>query len=377
MLKPYYVNSKLDMVLGTWTQETVRWTNEAFALCKGDNTAQEAEAQTAAFQQTLMNSYQQQYASQTNILNYLNSKMQTQINAGGQGYNPATLAAMRASASDQTASATQNAIRGSQNQQFNEGGENLPSGVNAQINAAIQTAGAQTEAESQQGITEQNAQLQNANYWNAVGTLGGVAGQFNPNGSISGVTSAASGIASLSQANTAASGPTFGALLGTAIGGAAQVGAAFCPAKGSMYLMWDYTEKPVETLKVGDILRGIDDEPCVIEEIQSGLSTILYTVTDDGLLLRTSPTHAFALPRGGFVVAARSAGKVIATEAGTSTVISTHIRLAKDWVFNIITGGSHTYRCDGVWSLGVGDAERQVGMNVWEEIGDRLAEEVA
>lgn len=377
MLKPYYVNSKYDMILGTWTQETVRWTNEAFAMCKGDNIAQESEQQTMQFQQTLMNSYQQQYASQTNILNYLNSKMQTQINQGGQGYNAQTLAAMRTSSADQTAAAVQQAKQATQNTEFNEGGQNLPSGVNAQINAAINTAGAETNAGQQQQITMANANLQQQNYWNAVNVLGGVGAQFNPNGSSSSAISAGNAVANLSQANTAASRTTFGALLGTAIGGAAQVGAAFCPAKGSMYLMWDGTEKAVETLVVGDRVMGIDDEIQTIEEIQSGLSNILYTITESGHLTRTSPTHAFALPKGGFVVAARSMGKTIVTEDGTSKVVKIHAQLVKDWVFNVITDGSHTYRADGVWSLGVGEAERHVGMNVWEKIGDKLVEEVA
>jgi len=35
------------------------------------------------------------------------------------------------------------------------------------------------------------------------------------------------------------------------------------------------------------------------------------------------------------------------------------VRLAgKAKVFNVITNGSHTYRADGIWALGVGRAER-------------------
>ena len=41
-------------------------------------------------------------------------------------------------------------------------------------------------------------------------------------------------------------------------------------------------------------------------------------------------------------------------------------------VFNVITDGSHTYRADGMWSLGVGEAERAVSMDKWQEIGERL-----
>jgi hypothetical protein len=44
-----------------------------------------------------------------------------------------------------------------------------------------------------------------------------------------------------------------------------------------------------------------------------------------------------------------------------------------DTVFNVITNGSHTYRADGIWALGVGEAERYVSMDTWNRIGDGLA----
>ena len=146
---------------------------------------------------------------------------------------------------------------------------------------------------------------------------------------------------------------------------------ASCPVEGSLYLMADGSEKPVETLKVGDAILGIDYGPEVVEEIQSGIAETIRVKTEDGLTATTSLTHAYALPKGGFVVAARSLGKVIATQLGSSKVISVE-PVSKAWVFNIITGGSHTYRVDGIWSLGVGDAERHVGMNTWALIGKKL-----
>jgi hypothetical protein len=146
---------------------------------------------------------------------------------------------------------------------------------------------------------------------------------------------------------------------------------AYCPARGSMYLMADGTEKPVEELKVGELIEGIDGEPQTIEEIQSAVTPVLHVETEDGLVARTSRVHAFALPAGGFVVAMYALGKTIRTVAGTSKV--TRVRWdGEDEVFNVITNGSHTYRADGIWALGVGEAERQVSMAKWNEIGDRL-----
>lgn len=157
--------------------------------------------------------------------------------------------------------------------------------------------------------------------------------------------------------------------------GDAAIG-AFCPAEGSLYLMADGSERPVESLQVGDLIMSIDDEPQIIEEIQSGIANILLTQTEDGHLIRTSPTHAFALPRGGFVIASRSAGKTIVTKGGFSKVSNVQMLKVKAYVFNVITDGSHTYRANGLWSLGVGDAERHVGMNEWAAIGGRMCHEL-
>jgi hypothetical protein len=151
---------------------------------------------------------------------------------------------------------------------------------------------------------------------------------------------------------------------------------ASCPVEGSMYLMADNTKRPVETLEVGELIAGIDGEPQVIEEIQSGIAETVLVTTVSGHAVRTSLTHAYALPKGGFVVAAKSLGKTIYTEEGPSKIVKVE-PAGKAWVFNIITNGSHTYRVDGVWSLGVGEAERHVGMNEWAKIGSKLMTAVA
>ena len=158
------------------------------------------------------------------------------------------------------------------------------------------------------------------------------------------------------------------------IGQVANIGATICPAEGSMYRMADGTKKPVETLELGELIAGIDDEPQVIEEIQSAEIDIIQVVTDNGYILRNSLIHAYALPKGGFTVAAKSLGKNILTEKGPSKVVSVE-PAGIAFVFNIITNGSHTYCADGVWGLGVGDGERQVGSNVWARINHKLAKE--
>lgn len=149
------------------------------------------------------------------------------------------------------------------------------------------------------------------------------------------------------------------------------LGASVCPAEGSEYLMADGTGKLVETLRVGDEIAGIDDEPQTIEEIQSAITPIIRVETEDGFVSRSSRVHAFALPHGGFVVAIHALGKKIRTKIGTSRVISVTLDgVAR--VFNVITDGSHTYRADGIWALGVGEAERVVSMETWDRVGDKL-----
>jgi hypothetical protein len=157
---------------------------------------------------------------------------------------------------------------------------------------------------------------------------------------------------------------------GTAFAGGA--GASMCPAAGSLYLLAGGSEAPVETLKVGDLIQGIDGEPQIIEEIQFAPATILRIATESGEILRCSRVHAFALPLGGFVVAAHAMGKVVRTTEGNSRIVE----ISGDGVstvFNVITDGSHTYRANGFWSLGVGEAERQVTMRQWDAIADQMA----
>jgi hypothetical protein len=123
------------------------------------------------------------------------------------------------------------------------------------------------------------------------------------------------------------------------------------------------------------LIAGIDGEPQVIEEIQSAKIDTVVVTTENGYAAHNSLIHAYALPKGGFTVAAKSLGKTILTESGPSKVIKVE-PAGKAWVFNVITNGSHTYRADGVWALGVGEAERTVGMNQWAISNQKLASKV-
>lgn len=179
----------------------------------GDSTAQNTETSAANFTNTLQNSFNQQFAAQSGALSFLNGKLTGMIN-NPTGYSAPALAAMRTSATDQVASQFQAAKMANQNTEFSRGGENLPSGVNAQINAGLTTQAAQAQSAAQNNITQQNAQLQNQNYWNATNALMGVSSQYNPNAYAGDASQSAGEVAGLSSAVTAANGPTIGAVLG-------------------------------------------------------------------------------------------------------------------------------------------------------------------
>jgi hypothetical protein len=231
-------------------------------------------------------------------------------------------------------------------------------------------AGAQ--ARGQSDITMADANLKNANYWNSVNALSGNAAQFNPTSFSNSANSSAGEVSELGSAYKASQQSQLMSTLG---GVAAGVGGAaistFCPVEGTLYLMADGFEKLVERLIVGDRIMGVDGEAQTIEEIQIGLCHAIQVSTENGYVVRNSPTHAFVLPAGGFTVAARSMGKTISTADGPSKVVGIEsIGTAK--VFNVITDGSHSYRADGVWALGVGEAERHVSMPEWREIGEQI-----
>ena len=139
--------------------------------------------------------------------------------------------------------------------------------------------------------------------------------------------------------------------------------------------MMDGSLERVEHLKVGDQLMGIGGDPQTIEEIQSARGPVVKTVVlvdGDTLTARTSPTHAFALPYGGFVVAVKAKGVKVRVWYGGAAEIGSVTPDGIDTVYNVITDGSHTYCADGVWALGVGDAERRVDMETWTRLGAQM-----
>ena len=216
----------VEMIWDEFRKEYIRtgvwpvWYNDdaPVARLKGDSTAKAAEQQQAAFNAQLMSIFQQQFGRQSAIFDYLKGKMQPMID-NPTGYSPEALAAMRTSATDQLSNGYQNAQKALQTREFADGGRDLPSGVNAQLDSSLLTAEAADKSNAQNNITLANENLKQQNYWNALNVLNGVAVQENPLGYANSATAGSGAVANLSNAFTASQGPGWGSILGGVAGG--------------------------------------------------------------------------------------------------------------------------------------------------------------
>jgi len=227
MLKKLHINPRFDILSNTWSNDGVVWSNEPGFFFKGDSTAKAAEQQQAAFNSQLMTIFNQQFAKQSQLLTYLQGKLQPMIN-NPTGYAPDALAAMRTSATDTLSQQYQNAQAALNNQQLQKnGGSDLPSGAQEQLDAALLQSEATDKANAQNTITMNDANLKQSNYWNALNVLNGqTAQQYNPLGYASAATSGSEAVANLSQAYTTSQGPGIMGMIGSLAGAGAQLGSA-------------------------------------------------------------------------------------------------------------------------------------------------------
>lgn len=347
------------------------------------------------FYKTLSANYNQQFANQNAILGTLQKSLNPIVQGGPNqfGFSKAETNNLNSQALQGTGQQFRNASKSLGEAQAAQGGGNsyLPTGAQAQQQATLAATGANQTSNQLMDIQAQGYQQGRNQYNAAIGQLGGVAGMFDPNGvagaANTGGSDAFGSATKVAEMNNEASPWN---LVGGLLGGAASAGldaftggiggslatSVTCPAKGSLILTSDGLEKPIECLVAGDQIMGIDDELQTIEEIQQEeLETIVVT-TDNGTTTHNSLIHAFALPRGGFVVAAKSLGKTILTAKGPSEVIKI-VPAGKAEIFNMITDGSHTYRADGAWALGQGEGERAIDTSTWKKVNHRLSTGIA
>jgi hypothetical protein len=180
-------------------RENFRIMETPVALCKGSSAAQNnlAASQTQ-FYNTLQSDYGTSFANQQNVLASLQNTLNPIVQAGPNqyGFNAAETNNLNSSVINNTATQYANAARnlGAQQGAAGGGNANLPSGVQSQQQAALAASAANQTATGLTGVQQAGYQQGYNQYENAVGQLGGVAGQYG-----SGATSLAG------AANTAGS----------------------------------------------------------------------------------------------------------------------------------------------------------------------------
>jgi hypothetical protein len=184
-----------------WTQTIERYIAEGRTVSggKGDSQLKQQETAQANFTNQLMGTFNTQFQNQSNILSFLNSKMQPLIN-NPQGFSPSALAAMRTQATEGTATDFSNAQKATNAAIAARGGNGLPSGVDAQLTAQNANAGAAENAGAQNQITLANEQQKQNNYWNAVNAENGIQAAYNPLGYAGGAQNGGSVVSGLGSA---------------------------------------------------------------------------------------------------------------------------------------------------------------------------------
>src|ERR1700747_2098185 len=369
-MRPVLTRVVLDIATSEIIEREFFLYDGPWELAKGGNSQAEMD-RANQLSQGQLDIMRQQLGLQAQQLGMVNPALNAIIQSGGM--LPAQEAAMRTQAMQGLGQQYQNLqgqigaqlqARGITGGQFAGGGD---------IARNFGQLGAM-EAGQQSDLLNQIQLAKGQGLMQAIGTGLGEAQMFGSQGlgfGGQGVNALGIGAQSAQAADQAQTG-FFGSLIGGLAGLGGSAITAFCPAAGLIMLMAKKREKPNEELQVGESLMGIDGEPCNIEEIASDLAEIVTVTMRNGLITKNSPTHAFALPVGGFTVAAKSEGKAVLTKLGVTNVVSVKPG-GTERVFNVITDGSHTYRADGVWALGGGDSERYVPMTAWAKIGSKLA----
>lgn len=182
---------------------------------------------------------------------------------------------------------------------------------------------------------------------------------FGPSGGPTGIGSFFGGI-----------GDWFSHLLGPADPGGSGAGGFFatggCFVAGTLVLMADGSEKPIEQLQKGEQIighNGIQQEPVVVLSCITYLHKQTYELTfSDGNTLTTTDSHPLYSPLQGWKslspastkrenphlpVSTLQVGDTIATTQGTCTLVAIEEKQITQ-VYNISVSGSHTYYANGI-----------------------------
>lgn len=163
-------------------ENSINWKGP-LAFCKGASQQQnDLAASQTQFYNTLQTDQASQFANQQNVLTSLQNTLNPIAQAGPNqyGFNTAETNNLNSSVINNTAQQYAGASRALGQQQGAAGGGNslLPSGVQSQQQAALAASAANQTASGLTGVQQAGYQQGNNMYNNAVGQLGGVAGQY-------------------------------------------------------------------------------------------------------------------------------------------------------------------------------------------------------
>lgn len=293
-------------------------------MCGATGAESKIQAEDIATLQQYDQEQQQQYARQTELYAKVNSVLQPILAAGPnqRGFSDEERNNLNAQAVEGTAENYQAAARAVNEHLAAQGGGNTPitTGGAAQLQAEVAQSAVQQESKQESDITSADYEQGYREFENAeTGEMAIAAGE-NPLGYMSAVTNQENAAGNEANQIAQQNNSWVNALIGAAgsIGEGAAMG--FCPAAGTRMQMADGSLRLIQDLRVGEKLRGIGGEEETIEEIQSAIAPTLIVKLANDMVLRCSPTHAFALPLGGFAVAAKAMGMVVRTKVGNSRV---------------------------------------------------------
>jgi hypothetical protein len=192
-------------------------------MCGPSQSEKNLEKQEASFDATLQQDYSTTFAENQQILSNLNSVLQPIVNAGPsqQGFSPEEVSTLNTQAIEGNAQGYNQATQAAASRENAEGGGTsfLPSGVNAQINAAIGSAAESNLSQEELGITQANYATGLQNWETALSGEESVAAGEAPLGYASATTNA--NTAAFNEANTIAqqNNQEFSEIAGGIIGG--------------------------------------------------------------------------------------------------------------------------------------------------------------
>lgn len=303
------------------------------------------------------------FGDASSVFNNITNAMQGIVNGGPsqQGMSAAELSSRNAAAVNAGAAEARNLKAAAASSVGAIGGGNTVTSsgttqaavLNAQAKAASDTANMENEIQSE------NYGIGRENFFKAAGTeenaMSGFS-QANQAGSVAdeGNKTAFQSQQEMDQQSNWAMNDVM------KLGSAAVQGltSAYCSAEGSMYLMGDGSYRPVERLHLGEMLLGQDDKLQTILRILRLHAAVLRVVTSDGNATRCSITHGFATPDGNFISARNAFGHSVVTENGIAQIVSVE---QDGWatIYSVITDGVYPYQADGIWMLGMNEAEYQ------------------